>query len=511
MKKTAVLILVFIIALPVVLSAQAQESLPPLSLDDAIKTAIESSYVIQLKQAAVQEAHGRLRMAKGGADVTVGADASYSVQNNPYGNDPYYGANGIDNVKRDTLATSVWIQKDFSFGLQSKLSVGAVRTLDTYEGSEAADMAQNQYGDKHTSRGTLNLELSLPLFKSFNSAILANNIQAAKDYYRQLEYELTDTISKTVEQVSAAYWVYFNAYQAVQQLETMIQTLHERIDTMPRLIAAGIRSRNDLLGMQVNLIENERYVVSARIDLNRARYNLQLAMGVETELGNPEHTFRELGSAEDEKLPSQDSIDFAFLEQVASTRSDILALQSQLAAAQANMRAAKAERRPDAVVSLSAGTTGAVYGDTAKDYLSSYIKNVPGANYTGALIFSMSLPNNGRSGAAEQAEANCRQAQIMVNQARQQLASQLKETVYRLNEYYNQVISANESLKMQKQLYENEKRRFAAGLITVDDIFNQDSKYLSAQTQYYRIMTDYLQCVMEYKYCTGTMVEYIGE
>ena len=99
----------------------------------------------------------------------------------------------------------------------------------------------------------------------------------------------------------------------------------------------------------------------------------------------------------------------------------------------------------------------------------------------------------------------------MVNQARQQLASQLKETVYRLNEYYNQVISANESLKMQKQLYENEKRRFAAGLITVDDIFNQDSKYLSAQTQYYRIMTDYLQCVMEYKYCTGTMVEYIGE
>ena len=511
MKKTAILILVFIIALPVVLSAQVQESLPPLSLDDAIKTAIESSYVIQLKQAAVQEAHGRLRMAKGGADVTVGAEASYSVQNNPYGNDPYYGANGIDNVKRDTLATSVWIQKDFSFGLRSKLSVGAVRTLDTYEGSAAADMAQDQYGDKHTSRGTLNLELSLPLFKSFNSAMLANNIQAAKDYYRQLEYELTDTISRTVEQVSAAYWLYFNAYKNVQMLDTLINTLHERIDRMPRLIDAGIRSRNDLLGMQVNLIENERSVVSARIDYTRARYNLQLAMGVDTELGIPEHAFRELGSAEDENLPSEDSIDFAYLEQVASTRPDMLALQSQLAAAQAAVRSTKADRRPDTIVSLSGGTTGAVYGDSAKDYLSSYVKNVPGANFTGALIFSMSLPNNSRSGAAEQAEANCRQAQIQLNQARHQLASQLRETVYSLNEYYNQVISANESLKMQKQLYENEKRRFAAGLITVDDMFNQDSKYLIAQTQYYKIMTDYLQCVMEYKYCTGTMVEYIGE
>ena len=510
MKRTAVLILVLIIAIPAALSAQEQKVLPPLSLDDALKTAIESSYVIQLKQAAVQEAHGRLKVAKGGADVTVGADASYSVQNNPYGNDPYYGGNGIDNVKRDTLSTSVWIQKNFAFGLQSKLSVGAVRTLDTYEGSEAADMAQNQYGDKHTSRGTLNLELSLPLFKSFKSAILANNIQAAKDYYRQLEYELTDTICRTVAEVSAAYWEYFNAYKNVQQLDIMIQTLHDRIDRMPRLIEAGIRSRNDLLGMQVNLIENERSVVSARIALTNAKYNLQQAMGVDTELGVPEYVFPELGS-NDEKLPSEDDIDFAFLEQVASTRSDILALQSQLAAAQAVMRSAQAERRPDATVALSAGTTGAVYGDTAGDYLSSYVKNVPGANYTGALIFSMSLPNNSRSGAAEQAEANCKQAQIRLNQARQQLASQLKETVYRLNEYYKQVISANDALKMQKQLYENEKRRFAAGIITVDDMFNQDSKYLMAETKYYSIMTDYLQSVMDYKYFTGTMVEYIGE
>ena len=479
MKRTAVLILVLIIAIPAALSAQEKNVLPPLTLDDALKTAIESSYVIQLKQAAVQEAHGRLRMAKGGADVTVGADASYSVQNNPYGDDPYYGANGMDNVKRDTLSTSVWIQKNFAFGLQSRLSVGAVRTLDTYEGSEAADMAQNQYGDKHTSRGTLNLELSLPLFKSFKSAILANNIQAAKDYYRQLEYELTDTICRTVAEVSAAYWEYFNAYKNVQQLDIMIQTLHDRIDRMPRLIEAGIRSRNDLLGMQVNLIENERSVVSARIALTNAKYNLQQAMGVDTELGVPEYVFPELGS-NDEKLPSEDDIDFV-------------------------------ERRPDATVALSAGTTGAVYGDTAGDYLSSYVKNVPGANYTGALIFSMSLPNNSRSGAAEQAEANCKQAQIRLNQARQQLASQLKETVYKLNEYYKQVISANDALKMQKQLYENEKRRFAAGIITVDDMFNQDSKYLMAETKYYSIMTDYLQSVMDYKYFTGTMVEYIGE
>jgi len=314
----------------------------------------------------------------------------------------------------------------------------------------------------------------------------------------------------TVEQVSSAYWAYFNAYKNVQMLDSLIQTLHERMDRMPRLIDAGIRSRNDLLGMQVNLIENERSVVSARIDFNRAKYYLQQVMGVETELGLPESSLPKLDSI-DKDLPSENDIDYAFMEKVASTRPDMLALQNQLSAAQAAMRATKAERRPDATIALSGGTTGAMYGDSAGDYLSSYVKNVPGANFTGALIFSMSLPNNSRSGAAEQAEANYKQAQIQLNQARQQLASQLKQTVYSLNEYYDQVVSANDALTMQKQLYENEKRRFDAGLITVDDMFNQDSKYLIAETQYYSIMTDYLQCVMEYKYYTGNMVEYIGE
>ena len=76
-----------------------------------------------------------------------------------------------------------------------------------------------------------------------------------------------------------------------------------------------------------------------------------------------------------------------------------------------------------------------------------------------------------------------------------------------MNQYHQQVINANEALTMQKQLYANEKRRFAAGLITVDDMFVQDSKYIAAENQYYKIMTDYLNSVLEYKYYTGTLVE----
>lgn len=68
------------------------------------------------------------------------------------------------------------------------------------------------------------------------------------------------------------------------------------------------------------------------------------------------------------------------------------------------------------------------------------------------------------------------------------------------------MISANDALEKQQQLYENEQKRFNAGLITIDDIFTQDDKYLNSQTQYYQLMITYLQSVLLFKYYTGNLV-----
>jgi len=40
-------------------------------------------------------------------------------------------------------------------------------------------------------------------------------------------------------------------------------------------------------------------------------------------------------------------------------------------------------------------------------------------------------------------------------------------------------------------------------------MFNQDDKYLSAESHFYKIMTTYLQNVLQYKYYTGTLVELV--
>ncbi|MCR4626987.1 MAG: TolC family protein, partial [Treponema sp.] len=407
------------------------------SLENALKTAVKSSYVIQLKQAAVQQAHARLRSVKGNTDVMLGASTGYSKTHMPYGDDPHYGPLGTEDMESDALRSSLWAQKTFSFGLQSKVSVDLTQNLDRLHGSEAAENSyKTTYGDKPTNRGTVSLELSLPLFKSFNAAVLANNIKAAQDSLRQLEFDLSDTVCKTVRNVADAYWSYLIAYNDVQQLEAMHERLNSRFNSMERLIQAGTRSKNDMLGMQVNFIENERNLVDAKIFLNNARTNLKQAIGMEKEPEAPVYSFPNIDFASI-NVPAADNLNEKIIENAAHNRPDIIALEKQLSAAQASLKAVIADSRPDAAVNFSIGSTGAVYGDSMGDYTGSVKKNPHGLNVGGSISFSMSVPNNAHKGAVESAQANCRQAEIQLTQAKTQLESEIRSTLYSLSAYRN--------------------------------------------------------------------------
>lgn len=122
----------------------------------------------------------------------------------------------------------------------------------------------------------------------------------------------------------------------------------------------------------------------------------------------------------------------------------------------------------------------------------------------------MSVPNNARKANVENAQASYKQAQVQLLNAKNTLSAQLKNNVSQLNSWRNQVVNANNVLELREQLYDNEQRRFTSGLITVEEMSNQDSKYLDAQIQYYQIMIAYFKSVLEYKYYTGSLVEVTG-
>ena len=59
---------------------------------------------------------------------------------------------------------------------------------------------------------------------------------------------------------------------------------------------------------------------------------------------------------------------------------------------------------------------------------------------------------------------------------------------------------------MQCQLYDNEQERFRAGLIKLDNLIEQDQKFIQATQERYQTLVNYLEALLEYKYATASIV-----
>lgn len=223
---------------------------------------------------------------------------------------------------------------------------------------------------------------ALSLGQAINLAILNKAGQSIQTY------EVTFSVSKK-------YYNYFLTYNNFQLLSNLQKKIDERNKSMDSLIQAGLRSKNDLLAMQVYALENQRKIDNAEVQYLNAKMELMSEIGIYDELlvTPPEKQSFSLKRLED--LPSID----------------------------------KLKVDPQNIEKIT------------------YIKNLA--------------------------------ARIAI--------------------YKKSVEKADQLLDLQKKLYENEQKRFNAGLITVDNLLVQDEKYIEAENSYYQVLVNYLLSVLEYK------------
>lgn len=533
MKKWALAALFLTSVLP--LSAQEAEitqeksDTPQFSLNTAIVLSIENNYEIQKQKFALAVANGQYRQARGALDIEAGVQGQYSMKQNPIDEkDPnhifnysFLNPNSISYgiYQKNTLVHqtggSLFLKKLFSFGLQTSLSYNLQRShnFPDYIYSDYFNALSNLQGyskysqEKGRNSGEIALELSLPLFKSFRNSITALQIESAHDYLNQMEYQLRDTISQALINTSKLYWNYFIAYKNMEQYEILQKKIEERNEKMPALINAGIRSKNDLLAMEVNVKENRRRLENAKVECRQAKFNLMNGLGISNAdvIGKPENPFSEVDLTA-VMLPTSEDLNDSMFEYIENHRSDFNALKKRRHAAELKIRMAKAAAMPDANIKLGVGVGGVTYSDDFGKVISSGFWNIRGANVNGVIGVSTKLGNNEKKGARDQAEAEYNSIINEYNKLKNTLSLQVTNATEKLGTYKTMVSDADEVLKMQKNLYENEQKRFNAGLITVDNLLNQDTKYIEAENSYNQLLINYMQSVLEFKYYTATLV-----
>ena len=152
------------------------------------------------------------------------------------------------------------------------------------------------------------------------------------------------------------------------------------------------------------------------------------------------------------------------------------------------------------------GATGTEYSDSYGKLAGAGTQNIRGIDISGKLSVTAKLGNNSKKGAEEQALAEYNSLLAEYENAVCAIEVQVKNIAGKIAVYKNSVKNADEVLDLQKILYENEQKRFNAGLITVDNLLSQDEKYISAENSYYKVLINYLLAVLEYKYYTADLI-----
>lgn len=481
------------------------------SIDKAIELALNNNYDLMAQQAALLNASGQLHQAKASFDVKVGAEASYNQTFTPTDKNNPSGRSGEEilyqTVKGQDFTVKAYVEKLFAFGINAKLNFQLQRGRQEYKnGIYELDPYYASYGHpNYNNTGSFTLEVSVPLLKGFNSAIADNNLTLAQQNYDAMAQNLEDSIQKVIMQTSENYWKFFIAYEKVRELEKLVAKNQTRQKNVTSLVSAGVRNRNDLLRIQVNTLDTQRQLENARIEYGTAKINLAMQIGVPVEsISDPNIIIPDINF--EIEFPKIEDFDRERLERIALDRPDIVSLIKACEAAAKKVEVAKINSRPDLDLRLSIGTNGSSYGWGADKYFGAPLTNIRGLNYGGTLNFSMPIQNNGKKGELLQAEASYTEALAKLNRQKNTFILQLKNAVSALNSYKDTVQNAKNVLNLQQQVYDNEQKRYEAGISSIDNLIQQDQNWLEANMNYYQIFETYLKYVMEYKYYTTGLI-----
>jgi outer membrane protein TolC len=482
MKKIAVVIFTFLLFS--FCFAQENPMSKMLSYQDALNLAVQNNLDLKKQVSELDIANAQYKQASGNFDFVAGGSAQYQIKPNDYS----------ENTFNSLPAGSVYVQKLFNFGLESKLSYQISRSKIT-----GSDIASNS--------GSMNLQLSLPLLKSFDNSIYKMQTDSAKTYIEQKTYDLQDATAKVLINASKLYCDYFLACKNCQYLKELQKTTEDCYKNTEILVKNGVRSQSDLLSIQVNIKSVKQQISNAELSRQSAKLSLMKFIGI-TDSSVLEISFDEypVKDFDFSKIADPLKIDDSLISYVIQNRSDLASLKKARDYREIELKMQKTDCLPDISVGLSVGNNGSSSSDNFGEFFISPFENVKGVNFSASVSGSVKIGNNTKKGALDSANEKYQIALSEYENSKNNVILQIQNADENLKLYKEMIVDSEEVTNLQKNLLENQQKRFNAGLITVDTLSSQEQNYLQSKISYSQTICNYIAAILEYKYMTASFV-----
>ena len=468
-----------------------------LSLDDAVKRALENNLDIQVAKYDPDAASLSIKQAQGAFDTLL-TSTLRDARNTSQATNVFAGAQSV------TTDTKTW-----NFGATQPLKTGGTLTLTFNNNKQDTNSVFSTINPVYNS--VLNGSLTQPLLRNFKLDANRQQIKVSKKNKEISDIQFKQTVTNTIATVKAQYYDLLAAIDNLEAQRKSLSLAQKLLDENRIKVRVGTLAPLDVVQADSEVAGREAGVITAEQQVSDAEDTLRKA--IFSRLNNDQWNTRIVPTDRPVAEPYQIDPEAA-VKRALDNRTDIQVARKNLEITDWNVELAKNQVLP--ALDLTAGYGGNGSGGTQIIRASQggpIVSTVPGG-YSDALgfllppdfptwfvgfNFSLPLPNR-------TARANSARARLASDQARTSLArlemgvlTDVRVAMRAVETNWRLVLSTRAARTLQAQRLDAEEKKFAAGMSTNFFVTQAQRDLAVAEVQELQAIASYRKSIITFE------------
>ena len=509
----------------------------PLSLNEAIRLALENNNDIRTSRIDVEKAEYNLTARRGAYDPQLFSESYFERTTTPVAS--FLGGNNSGKLEQKDFTGKVGLT-----GLAPKF--GGSYTFDWSSTRVSSNNFFNALNPATSSR--FSITYTQPLVRGLRTDNNRRQIEIAKKNLTLTDVQFRQRATEVITRVEQAYWELVHALKNQQvQLEAVKQTMAQ-VETNRRQVAQGVLAPIDVVEAEAQVKIYEQNVYAAQEEVTRTENALKTLMLADrtAELWSRALLPITPVNLEAPRMLLSDAINTAL-----ANRFELAELRTNADINEINKRFYRDQMKPQVdlqvnyssngyagtlsdnenpiltgitsleqrvaelstiagLPALPANTFGAVPADLQGGYGRALSNLLGQDNPTVRVGVRISLPLKNRTAKAElgQSLAEGRRIESVRAQMEQMIEAEVRNAIQRVRSVEASMAAAAAARVAAEQQYTSEQRKFKAGMSTVFLVLQRQTDLIAARGRELQTQTDLNKAIAEFQRATGNTFRY---
>jgi outer membrane protein len=484
---------------------QPTEVVRRLSIDEAVKLALEQNLGIQIQRIDPQIQDMGVAQARSFWSPQFNTGFSRQSQSQAPTSSLSGAANSIDNGR---LASTVGLSQNLPWGAAYSANWNSSRFT-----------TNNGFANFNPQLGSnLNLQFTQPLLRNFSIDQIRQQVLTSKKVRELSDIQLDAVIMMTNRNVKNAYWDLSYAIDNLKAQQESLKLAQQSLVDNRKRVEIGTLAPIDIVQAQAEVASNEERVILAEAAIKRAQDNLRALILDPAAADFWTTTFQPTDSApfQEEGVDTDVAVRNAL-----DKRSDLRAAKNSIERSDVDIRYLRNQILPDVNANASyiaTGVGGALLSPVDLDAIArgqalnraivaqrgygSVLGDVFQSSYpdwTVGVSISYPLGTNTAHTNLARARLQYQQAQTQLKNLEMQVATQVREAARQVQTNQKRVLSAKASRELQEKKLEAEEKKLAAGMSQSFFVFQAQRDLSLARTQEIQAIADYNKSLVDFE------------